>query len=381
MAELDLFVPSFPTISPEMLLQTRTVAPVYPFSSPNISYHYFARNAVWHAVKILGLDKGEVLVPAYHHGVEIEALLDAGAKVKYYRIDEKWDVDLADVERKIGPNTTGLYLTHFAGFPGPVKEMRALADKYNLPLIEDCALSMLSKKDGQPLGVTGDISIFCLYKFFPVPNGGAMIINRANHIKMADPPPPPLSSTISLASSLMLRNIALRGGKSGCRLRKLVLRLGKKTLKASNIKPILVGTQHFNRDHLNMGISSITKRLIEVQDINENVEIRRRNYNYLLENLRDISPPFFDYLPEGVAPLFYPVITKNHRVIADMLTERGIEGIDFWSAFHPTCNAEEFPEVAKLRSTVLELPCHQDLSLATMARIVKVAREILPQYS
>ena len=51
-------------------------------------------------MKMFGLDRGEVLVPSYHHGVEIEALLDAGAEVKFYRIGGKFDVDLEDVERK-----------------------------------------------------------------------------------------------------------------------------------------------------------------------------------------------------------------------------------------------------------------------------------------
>ncbi len=44
-----------------------------PFCSSNVRYFYFARNAVWLTVKMLGLDKGEVLMPAYHHGVEVEA--------------------------------------------------------------------------------------------------------------------------------------------------------------------------------------------------------------------------------------------------------------------------------------------------------------------
>ena len=68
----------------------------------------------------------EILVPAYHHGVEVEALVDAGAKVKFYRVGGRWDVDLKDVERRIGPETGALYLIHYAGFPGPTDAMRAL---------------------------------------------------------------------------------------------------------------------------------------------------------------------------------------------------------------------------------------------------------------
>jgi hypothetical protein len=172
-----LFVPAFPTIGPDMLMQRRRSQKHYPLSAPDAHYFFFARNAIWHTVKMLELDRGEVLVPSYHHGVEIEALIDAGAQVKFYRIGEKLDVDLRDVERKISAKTTALYLTHFAGFPGPVREMKRLAEKYALPLIEDCALSLFSMDGDLPLGVTGDVAIFCLYKLLPGPNGGALVFN------------------------------------------------------------------------------------------------------------------------------------------------------------------------------------------------------------
>src|SRR4029077_18354593 len=78
-----VFVPAFPTIGPEMLLQSRQSERHYPLGDPNAHYFFFARNAIWHTAKMLGLDRGEVLVPSYHHGVEIEALMDAGAQVRF----------------------------------------------------------------------------------------------------------------------------------------------------------------------------------------------------------------------------------------------------------------------------------------------------------
>ena len=61
----EIFVPSLPTLWPGMLLGYRRQNGYYPFCSPTVRYFYFARNAVWRAVKMLGLDRGEVLVPAY----------------------------------------------------------------------------------------------------------------------------------------------------------------------------------------------------------------------------------------------------------------------------------------------------------------------------
>src|ERR1051326_1477019 len=231
----DLFVPAFPTIGPEVLLRRRQAERHHPFNAANARYFFFARNAIWHAVKMLGLERGEVLVPSYHHGVEIEALIDAGAQVKFYRIGEKCEVDFLDVQRKISQKTTALYLTHFAGFPGPVREMKIVVERHGLPVIEVCALSLFSKDGDVPVGITGDVAIFCLYKLLPVPNGGELVFNGRGRCEMPELTPPSASTTFSLVSSSMLRNIALRGGRPGRILRKLALGIGKGTMRASNI--------------------------------------------------------------------------------------------------------------------------------------------------
>jgi perosamine synthetase len=379
------FVPAFPTIRPGALFRFggEGVRSAYPFNEPTARSFYFARNAIWRAVQILGLDRGEILVPAYHHGVEIEALIDAGARVRFYRIGAHCEVDLKDVASKIGPDTRALYLTHFLGFPGPVRAMRELADRHGLPLIEDCALSLFSSDRDLPLGVTGDVAVFCLYKVLAVPDGGVLLFNGAARqsaaafLAEATLPPPPVASNLAVAASSILRNVALRGGAAGRALRQLGLRLGKGALRASKVEPVLSGTQHFNRDHAHLGPSLLTQRLLKVQDIEEIVARRRRNYMFLLDRLGDVSLPLFADLPRGVVPLCYPMRVDDNRRVMERLVSRGIEAVDFWREGHPLCDLEEFPEVAQLRRSVLEIPCHQDLSFEAVTDMVAVIREVV----
>jgi perosamine synthetase len=54
-----------------------------------------------------------------------------------------------------------------------------------------------------------------------------------------------------------------------------------------------------------------------------------------------------------------------------------VETIDFWQRFHPACDPAQFPEVAKLRRTVLEIPCHQDLGTDQMQAVASAVREAL----
>jgi len=377
MTQAKLFVPALPTLWPSMLLSQHEPGAFLPFSAPNVRYFYFARNAVWLTVKMLGLDKGEVLVPAYHHGVEVEALVDAGATPRFYRVGARWDVDVEDVERRIGPKTKALYLIHYAGFPGPAEAMRQLADKHGLPLIEDCALSLLSADGGVPLGSTGDVGIFCLYKTLPLPHGGALTINGPRSYSLPEPPLPPLASTLSHTVSALLQNLELRGGAVGRGVRRLVRSLGHGVVKAADIERVATGTQHFNRQHVDLGMSPLTRRIAQAQDLEGIVERRRRNYFFLLGRLRDVSPPLFNQLPPGVSPLFYPLVVRDKAEVMARLHARGIESIDFWRHFHPACDASAFPEVANLRRSIVEIPCHQDLTPEVMAEVADAVRGAL----
>ena len=372
-----LFVPSLPTLWPSMLWGHGQTGSFQPFCSPNVRYFYFARNAVWLTVKMLRLDGGEILMPSYHHGVEVEAVVDAGATPRFYRVGSRWDVDLEDVEKRIGPKTKALYLIHYAGFPGPAAEMREIADRHGIPLIEDCALSLLSADGTVPLGTTGDVGIFCLYKTLPVPNGGALTINGSRNYSLPEPPAPPSTSTFSHTMSALLQNLELRGGAMGRGLRSLIRSVGHGTVKAANIERVATGTQHFNREHVDLGMSPLTRRIALAQDLEGIVEKRRRNYFFLLGRLRDVSPPLFNQLPAGVCPLFYPIVVQDKLDVLTRLRDQGIDAIDFWKRFHPACDPTVFPEVLKLRRSVVEIPCHQDLSPEVMANVACAVREAL----
>ncbi|MGQ0504184.1 MAG: DegT/DnrJ/EryC1/StrS family aminotransferase [Myxococcaceae bacterium] len=374
------FVPALPTLWPSMLWSRKKPADFVPFSSSSsVRFFYFARNAVWLTVRMLGLEGAEILVPSYHHGVEIEALADAGAKLKFYRVGPHWDVDLDDVRAKLSSKTRAIYLIHYAGFPGPVQQLRALADEQHLPLIEDCALSLLSSQGSRPLGTTGEVGIFCLYKTLPVPNGGAMTLNGERRYSLPLPPAPPHASTLSHAASSLLQNLELRGGAAGALLRGAIRKLGRGTVSAAGVERVSTGTRHFNREHVELGMSPLTLRIAQAQNLPSIVETRRRNYFFLLGRLRDVAPPLFAELPPGTCPLFYPLLVDDKREVMARLAARGVESVDFWRHFHPACDPREFPETAMLRRRVLEIPCHQDLSPEVMDVVAHAVRDAVDE--
>src|SRR5690606_23210046 len=94
--------------------------------------------------RLWGLAGKEVLFPSYFHGVELDALLEAGARVRFYPVDRRMQVDPRQVVQRIGKETAAVYLIHYVGFPGPVEELAAICEERGVRLIEDCALALLS---------------------------------------------------------------------------------------------------------------------------------------------------------------------------------------------------------------------------------------------
>ena len=374
-------VPCMQTAWPHMLFPRPAAAVplVFPFDQPALRYRYFARNAVWDAIRLLDLAGKRVLMPAYFHGVELETLLAAGVKPVFFRVDSAMRADWEDARAK-AIDIAAVYVIHYAGFPQDMAAARQLASELGVPVIEDCALALLSRDGEKPLGSFGDVSVFCLYKTIPVPNGGALLARGEYARKVQGLPlvmQPPIPSTASHLVGSLLSNLELRTGEVGRRARQAMREAGRWFVSRANVERVSTGTQHFNIDDVNLGMSAASHLVLRNQDFAGIVERRRRNYFLLYAMLRDVSPPVTGELKPGVCPLFYPISVDDKASAMARLLSRGVETVDFWRVRHPAVPGGLFPEVDRLRERVLELPVHQDLSPADAEHVASCVRELL----
>ena len=77
-------------------------------------------------------------------------------------------------------------------------------------------------------------------------------------------------------------------------------------------------------------------------------------------------------LPDGVCPLFFPVLVDDGHETAERLRARGVDALEFWNGSEPGGH-EMGPDAQFLRRHVLELPIHQDL---TARHIDHIARQM-----
>jgi hypothetical protein len=371
-------IQSLPNLWPSQLLPRPLAKPLFPLSRRELELTYLGRNAVWRAVHRLGLGGAEVIAPAYHHGVEIAALLAAGARVRFARVDATMRLDLEHLESQIGPQTAALYVIHYAGFPQPMMPIREIARRHGLLVIEDCALALFSQDGQLPLGSVGDASIFCFYKTLPVAHGGGLLLTsglpspRAPELR-----PPPLLSTLSHLTGSLLFSLELELGVPGRAARNALKALTRQLRHRASEVDVAVGTQQFEPSAVGLGMSHLARHVLRTADGPEIVRRRRAHWLFLHERLGGPGRSPWAELPQGTCPLFYALrVADKDRTLAT-LRARGVAAVDFWRFGHPAVEQGHFPETEALRRQVVEIPCHQDLSPEQLERLALAAREAI----
>ncbi len=73
-----------------------------------------------------------------------------------------YNVTAKSIEARITPRTKAIVVTHLFGNPCEMNSIMALANKHNLPVIEDCAQSFLTSYGDRYVGTLGAIGCFSL---------------------------------------------------------------------------------------------------------------------------------------------------------------------------------------------------------------------------
>ncbi|NLB54751.1 MAG: DegT/DnrJ/EryC1/StrS family aminotransferase [Lentisphaerae bacterium] len=130
------------------------------------------------ALVATGIGPGdEVIVPGYTFFASASAVVVAKGIPVIAEIDESLTLDPVSVEKNITKKTKAIMPVHMLGLPSKMDELRAIAKKYNLKIIEDNAQSFGGKYKGEYLGTTGDIGCISLdaYKVIGSGEGGLLI--------------------------------------------------------------------------------------------------------------------------------------------------------------------------------------------------------------
>jgi perosamine synthetase len=382
-------IPQDPFLSRDFLSCRSFQQPLPHTATGNRRYFTFwARNALYHSLQVAGLSPGdEVLVPAYVCKVVPEAVASYGAKVQFYRVGRNCQPDFSDMEAKITERTRALIAVHYFGFAQPISLQVDFCKRHKLFLIEDCAHVLQSEAEGQPLGSFGDASVFSLRKFFPLYDGGELLLNQPEAKLQLDWSSESPLFTLRVANDI-LDQIAMHSPGSllslGLRLvqslKKPWLAIAKSSANTSTLTTEKTDAT-FNLKVANHPMSRLSRLLYKHFNASAIVTKRRENYLFLQRELRGVEEIQFlvSELPPGICPWVFPLFLEPGVEACATLRSMGIPAVT-WDGVRPLAlEAELFPDAEFLYKNLVFLPVHQNLTAEDLRHIVEVVRRVLQQ--
>lgn len=299
-------------------------------------------------IALLSLEIGpgdEVITTPFTFIATCEAITNVGARPVFVDIEEKTyclNVDL--IEQKITPKTKAILPVHLYGYPAEMDKIIALAKKYNLKVIEDCAQALGAGYKRKKVGSIGDAG--CL-SFFPGKNlgcfgDGGMVVTNNEKVK---------------EKAKMLRQ---HGSKR---------------------------KYYHSIPGFNSRLDTIQAAILRVKlkYLNNWNEMRRKNA-ILYAELINKSGKNNNVIPAYAAPAvehsfnYYTVRVKNRDDVQKRLTEAGIGNM----IYYPLClhlqevyqslnyQAGDFPVAEKASAEVLSLPMYPELSAEQIKTVCEV---------
>ncbi len=128
----------------------------------------------------IGVKRGdEVIVPSFTFVATANVVLACGARPVFVDIGEDYNIDPAKLKKAITRKTKAIIPVHLYGYPANMDEIREIASKDNIALIEDAAESLGAEYKGRQTGTLSDAGCFSFYatKVVTTGEGGAISTN------------------------------------------------------------------------------------------------------------------------------------------------------------------------------------------------------------
>ncbi|MBU6158231.1 MAG: DegT/DnrJ/EryC1/StrS family aminotransferase [Bacteroidetes bacterium] len=304
-----------------------------------------ALRLIFHAYKLLGMlrDGDEVLVPANTFIASVLAISQNNLVPVLVEPDEQsFNLDEQLVEQQITSRTKAILVVHLYGRIGWSDKLQAIADKYNLLMIEDAAQAFGASMNMKRAGALGDAAGF---SFYPGKNLGAL--GDAGAITTNDD---------ELAA--VLRSVSNYG---------------------SNIKY----HHHYQGYNCRMDELQASILLLKLKHIEYENCIRRKHAQFFTENIQH-SEVHTPELPENEAEHvwhLYVVRSAKRNELMEYLNKKQIQTLIHYPVpihlqpAYTNWNHQSLPVTEKLSKEVLSLPMSPVLSGEDANAIVRAINQ------
>ena len=302
------------------------------------------------ALKALDI-QGEVITTPFTFPSTTNAILWERLVPIFADVDsETFNLNPKEVEKKIGEKTRAILATHVYGNPCYVVELNEIAHKYKLKLIYDAAHTFGVEYKSQSVLKYGDISILSFHatKIFNTIEGGAIVAEDEALFKKLK----------------LLRNHGIKSEEEV-----VVPGINAKM----NEFQAAMGLCNLENIDENIGLRRrLYKRYLEQLGTNNNLRFQKiiaSKYNYIympvcFESIEKRDEIYSELINNGIKPrkYFYP-LTPNF----DYFNTKGINLVEKY----------DLQEADDIADTILCLPLYSDLELETVDEISRLILSLL----
>jgi dTDP-4-amino-4,6-dideoxygalactose transaminase len=131
----------------------------------------------------------EVIAPSYTFVSTVNAFALRGANIIFAdSYKDHPNIDPAQIEKLITSRTKAIVVVHYAGVACDMDAIMSIANKYNIPVVEDAAQAIDGYYKGKPLGSIGSFGTFSFHetKNIIAGEGGLLAINDEKYIGRAE---------------------------------------------------------------------------------------------------------------------------------------------------------------------------------------------------
>lgn len=297
------------------------------------------------ALKAVGIRNGdEVITVCNSFYATTGAIVACGAKPIFVDADERYQINVEQIKKKITKKTKAILPVHWGGASPDMVEIVKIAKKFKLKVVEDACMGIGAKLRSKSPGTFGNISAMSMHplKSLNVMGDGGMVVT--NESKLA--------------------KWALRFRNHGMRDRDRIDFWGV-NMRLQPLQAVVAN--------------------IELKKVSNIVKIRNKNAKFLDKELSQIDQIALPSRKKNFTETFalYMAKFKNRNRLKSFLIKNGIEvKIHYPIPLHLQKASNylkykrgDFPIAEKQAAELLTLPVHQYLKKSQLQYIVKIIRK------
>ncbi|WP_191859627.1 DegT/DnrJ/EryC1/StrS family aminotransferase [Hanstruepera ponticola] len=308
--------------------------------------------AIHLALVLLNIGKGdEVICQTKTFVASVNPVTYVGATPVFVDSEsETWNMSPELLEKAIkdrlkkGKKPKAIIIINLYGMPYHVDRIQELSEQYQIPVIEDSAEALGSKYKGKPCGTFGDLSILSFNgnKIITTSGGGALI-SKSEQIK---------DKAIFLATQAKNPGVEYSHSETG---------------------------YNYRMSNILAGIGRGQMKVLE-----DYVELRRRNFDYYFDALKDINEIIFlkepiNYYSNRWLTCVLLETNKMRNDLLKLLSDNNIEARPSWKPMHQQELFKSFPkylngQADKLYERGLCLPSGSSLTKDDLLKITTLIK-------